>query len=318
MRRTRSSVWVMLVSLVWATGCVPVLPENTKVGPPARVQVSEADGVTFWAEPDVDDAFWMEIPRAHGGTVGGYLSHNESPHRSLVILLHGASTYESGGSTGAARQFHQGIGRSYRDAGYQTFSLDFRECGTPYGQGDLEDLLDVLEFLEQRGKALLGVDRVYTMGYSVGATLAMLANRQRPIAAVAAIAGVTEPRQFERSWDLYHLVARLYGHNQGLCQLGTTLAAYGPPGSPAWQMFNTVQQVAELTSPMIVVQGTLDQIYSIDNARNLDAAYARALLAGIPLPVVQFLYLEGSDHFVPMRDDAVTQSILEFFARFRD
>lgn len=298
-------------------GCIPALPENIWAGPPQRSIVAQDDTAIFSAEDGLDDALWLEIPSTDGNRmVGGYLSQDPASRRSLVILLHGASTFVTGGSTTAARLFHASNGPPFRQAGYRTLSLDFRECGTAYGQGDVEDLVVVVDWLNARGKALLDIDHVYTFGYSVGATTAILASRQRQVTAVASISGVTQPKQFEDAWHLYYLLGLLYAANEGLCQLGTTLATYGPPGSPAWDVLDTVGQISELTSPLLIIQGTQDQIYSTENAWSLDAAYQEALTSGVRVPPIEFLYLEGADHFAPLDDPRTLETILAFFEQF--
>ncbi|HOQ84919.1 MAG TPA: prolyl oligopeptidase family serine peptidase [Phycisphaerae bacterium] len=317
MRRYRSVMGWAPFGLILLTACLPQLPDNTTAPPPERSVVSQAEGVTFWSEPGMSDALWAEIARPDGtGSVGGYLSTTPASRNSLIILLHGASTFDVDGRTGAARRFHDNPGRFYREAGFVTFSLDFRECGTPYGQGDLEDLVQVIDWLDAGGKQVLGVERVYTLGYSVGGTSVILANRQRRVTAAASIGGVTHSAEYQNSWLAFSLAGLLYPDNQGLCQLRETMAAYGPPGSPGWSLFDTVAQIHELTSPMIVVQGTEDQIYSIRNAQLLQAAYQEAISSGATLPPLEFLLLPGQDHFAPIASPEVVQAIIAFFDRF--
>lgn len=318
MLRKAGSIAVGGCLFLVTAGCLPALPDNTTAGPPQRTIVAEEGDIVLAAEAGLEDTLWLEVPRPGGGTVGGYLSQGPSSRRSLVILLHGASTFLSGGSTAAARQFHLTRGQVFRDAGYRTFALDFQECGTAYGQAEVEDLVAFIDWLDANGKEILEVDRVYTYGYSVGATAAILANRQRAIAGVASISGLTQPDQFEEAWSLYYVAALIYSTNEGLCQLGTTLTTYGPPGSPGWAALDTVSQLHELKSPMLVVQGTEDQIYSSQNGWSLQAAYLAASAAGVALPPIEFLLLPGQDHFAPLDDPTATAAVLDFFERFSE
>lgn len=309
--------WVLLPIL--AAGCLPTLPNNIAIDPPERSRLYEAGGAVFSSEAGLEDALWIDIPRADGtGTVGGYLSNNDATANELIILLHGASTYNYHGSTGETREFFDVFGLPYRQAGYRTFSLDYQECGSAYGQADVADLIAVIDWLDGGGKTTLGVERVYTLGYSTGATVAILANRQRRIAAAIAISGITEPVQLQQWGWIYALAAGFYPNNEGLCQIDTTLNTYGPPWSPAWDALNTVAHVGELKSPMLVIQGTNDQIFSITNTEDLDAAYQKSILLNASLPPVEFIYLQGQDHFAPPRDTAVSEAILSFFDRFSD
>lgn len=302
---------------ILVAGCMPTLPENIAVDPPERSHVKEANGAIFSTENGLNDALWIDIPRLNGsGTVGGYLSNADVTSSGLVILLHGASSYEPEGSLGHTRHFHQIFGNDFRQAGYRTLSLDFRECGAAYGQEDTADLVTVIDWLVGGGSTVLGVKNVYVVGYSVGATAAIVANRQRKVAAIASISGLTEPLQLQQLWVLFALAASIYPNNEGLCQVKSTLSTYGLPWSHHWDILDTVRHVDELKSPMLIIQGTQDQLFNISNAKHLDAAYQQAILRQTSLPVVEFLYLQGQDHFSPAGDPTVRQSILAFFDRF--
>jgi pimeloyl-ACP methyl ester carboxylesterase len=311
----RIILWGLIIVLVG--GCLPALPDNTAAPTPERTTLRQSAGAVFSSEPGLTDAVWVDIPRtAGGGTVGGYLSESNATRPALIILLHGASTFDPHGSTVDARSFGENFGRPYRDAGYRTFSLKFTECGGAYGLQDTADLVQVIDWLNTRGKAALGVEQVYSVGYSSGATAALVANRQRQITAAAVICPLTEPTQLQQWSTLYSLVGTLYPNNTGMCHAASTVATYGPPWSPGWDNLNTVAHVRDLKSPMLVAQGTKDEIFDPSNSQHLDAAYHDALSAGAVLPPVQFLYLEGQNHFTPSTDPNVTKAILAFFEQF--
>jgi alpha/beta superfamily hydrolase len=197
-----------------------------------------------------------------------------------------------------------------------TWSLAMRECGTAYGQGDLVDAAEAIDWLNRSGKTILGVNRIYVAGYSRGASVATLLNRERRVTAVVSIGGLAEPNQLEQNWFLYRLAGSLYPRNTGLCQLFSTLDFYGPPGAAAWEALDTVANVSELISPMLLIHGTNDQIYSVDNTRDLQAAYEAALAGGAMLPEVQFRYVDGADHFTVTDLPEVTDWILDFLNQF--
>jgi fermentation-respiration switch protein FrsA (DUF1100 family) len=291
------------------------LPENTALPPPQRTVLDEAGGAVFSSEPGLEDAVWVEIPGNSGRTVGGYLSLENADSGDIVIVLHGASTFSTDGAVDGARGFHEGFGLAYRQAGYRTLSLDFQECGTAYGQGDTADVVQAIDWLNGPGKAVLGTTGIYLVGYSVGATAAIVANRQRQVTAVASISGITEPQSLQGAWFLYYLAGSLYPNNEGLCQVGSTLAVYGLPGWPGWDTLNTVARVNELQSPMLVIQGTSDQLFPVSNAQNLEAAYQQALSEGLTLSPVEFLYIPDADHFAVVGPE-VADAILAFFGRF--
>jgi dienelactone hydrolase len=302
-----------------SVGCLPALPDNTKATDvPLRTIVREADGATFSQEDGVSDALWLEIARSQEpGSVGGYLSQNDASADALIILLHGASTFSATGGVGAALLFHQMFGPPYRDQGYLTLSLVYRECGTAYGQGDVADVLEVLDWLNRGGKVALGVDRVYIIGYSTGGTITDNVCRQRSVAAAACISGLSEPRQLTDFRALYQTLAALYPDNEGFCQLGTTLLTYGPPGSSGWDTLNTVGHVQDIQNPMIFFHGNDDIIYNVDNTLHLQNAYESRLADGVLMPEMQFVILDGVDHFMIEDNPDVTQGILDFFARYQ-
>lgn len=259
---------------------------------------------------------WLEVSRAkESGAVGGYLSEARRDRRALVVILPGASSLQEQGMREKTLSFHHGFARLFQNAGYLTWSLVVRECGTPYGQGDLRDLLTVVDWLESGGSEVLGVDRVYVVGYSSGATLAILLNRKRTVSGVVGIAGITEPKQFQSSWLLDRVIVALFPRNTGLCQLRSTLDFYGQPSSRAWDALDSVHHVQELRSPMLLIHGARDFVYKADNLRSLERSYDRQRAAGVALPEVEFFSLPDGDHFTTQEQPDVQRRILAFLER---
>jgi pimeloyl-ACP methyl ester carboxylesterase len=296
----------------------------------------EINGARVSTEEGVDDAVWLEVPRPNqpadaggeptphiandthnhkAGYVGGYLSQADANGAPLLIVLPGASSYYADGMVAKVRDYHRRFCAWMRQAGFVTWTLAVRECGTPYGGGDLDDVLTVLDWLADGGAAALGADRIYLLGYSSGATAAVLANERRTIQAVVAVDGITGPLQFQRNWGLYRAVADMFPRNTGMCQLGSTLDAYGPPADPAWDALDTVSRAADLRSPMLVMHGEQDFVFLPDNARNLQAACESLLNHGIALPEVQFTYLPTGTHFEPLEREDVAEQIIDFLNR---
>jgi dienelactone hydrolase len=299
------------------SGCLPALPDNTKVPFPEYSLVAEAAGAVLREEPDLDGAYWLEVPYADGsGAVGGYLSSDLSPRASIVIMLHGASSFQPQGRLATARSWHQELGETFRQAGYRTLSLVYTECGTAYGQRDLEELYHVIDWLHNGGNAALGVDRIYLFGYSTGATLVNLASLRGRFTAGVSIAGLTEPDAVEESWAFYNLAGLIYPGNEGMCQAATTVNTYGPPGSAGWDALDTVAHVSEIKAPLLVVQGTADEVYGIDNSIHLELAYQQAVRANPELPPVEFLRFEGVDHAASVTEPSLVPTALAFFERF--
>lgn len=315
-----SGVWrgfAPAAALVLSVGCVPDLPGNVASSPP-KVQVLYTEGgVTMAAEDGLVEGVWLEVcPDDAAPCVGGYLGLPAEPTEDLVILLPGASTLNPEGVRGTARAFHFLPGPPLRDAGFTTWSLAYPQCGTPYGRDDLAYVLRAIDWARQDGADVLGVRRVFVLGYSTGGTLAYLVARQRALEAVAVLSGASRPEQFYDSWGLYRLLALLFPDNEGMCQAGMTLAAYGPPGSPAWDALDTVGHLAELQSPLIVVHGLRDVVYPAENAMAIEQAYQTLRDAGISLPPVQVHVLPGIDHFSPPSDPEVIGMVIKVFRRW--
>ncbi|MCZ6766274.1 MAG: alpha/beta fold hydrolase [bacterium] len=295
-------------------GCV--IPINVEVDSPLRTITEEKLGARFSVEEGLEDAIWLEIERVdEPGYVGGYLSTND--HRgALIILLAGASTFSPGGPEENARDFHLELGTVMRERDYRTWSLALRECGTAYGQGDLRDAEEALDWLERNGKTLLGVQRVYVIGYSSGATVATLLNRTRDVDALVSIAGLTEPDQLEANWALYSLLRSLFPLNEGLCQPGSTLDFYGSPGSPLWDELDTVNRVEELRNPELLVHGTQDVIFFVENTIHLQERFEERVAAGAHLAPLEFMILPGANHFGPPFRTDVHDRIFQFLGSF--
>jgi pimeloyl-ACP methyl ester carboxylesterase len=311
-----------LVGLLTATllcaSCSALLPENVAADQNVpRTQVRTVAGASLATEAGLSDGVWLEVPRSGAaGSVGGYLSEVDGQRARLILLLPGASTYYAGGMVAKVRDYHDQFAAKLRNTGLRTWTLAVHECGTPYGQEDLTDVLSALDWLAGGGAAALGVERVYVVGYSSGATLAILASERRAVSAVVALDGLTGAGQFGRYWGAYRLVADMFPRNTGLCQLGTTLDVYGLPGAPGWQQLDAVSAAANLRSPLLVLHGEQDFVYLVDNARALDAAYAALRATGAVLPPAEFAYLPTGDHFNPIEREEVVDRVLAFLERF--
>src|SRR5262245_37747648 len=179
MRSYRFQSVLLAIALPLCPGCLPPLPENAKPSdPPQRNILKEVPDGRMETEAGVSGAVWLEVNRPGGNTIGGYLSQNDSPLKAVVIILHGASTFSPDGEIGSALIFHESLGAALQARGYLTWALAYPECGTAYGQDDLQSVIDAIDWLDRAGRSTLGLQRVYLAGYSTGGTLTILANRQ--------------------------------------------------------------------------------------------------------------------------------------------
>jgi alpha/beta superfamily hydrolase len=311
------NLWPTL--LILGAGCQWILPVNIDNKTTAyREPIDKTDGAVFYWEQNLEDGLWLEIQRINEpGVVGGYLSNNKNHTGALIIILPGASTFFNGGAEEKARTYHRKLA-AYHQAGYLTWSLVVRECGTAYGLGDLHDLTEALNWLKRSGKRTLGIERIYFVGYSSGATLATMVNRRIKVDALVAIAGITQPNQFEAMWNTYYAISQLFPQNTGICQLMSTLEYYGPPGSPKWDNLDSVKHLDRFLAPMLFVHSTDDFVFYTENTLALQKRYQEQTAAGQMLPEMEFIYLPGASHFVTPITPEISNRILEFLNRFEN
>lgn len=318
--RSRVNLLVIAVAINCGGGCIStLLPANIGLD---LVPEDVPAGKTFEPVPvlaeGVADVYWLEIERRHGpGTVGGFISAPEDHDGGLVLLLDGAGTFLSGGELGSALAHYRAYGADFRVAGFMTWSLVLPECATPYGEDDLADALEVVDWLAQGGTDLLGVERVYLVGYSTGATVANLVNVQRDVTAVVSMGGLTRADQFRTHYGLYDFLVRLFPHNVGFCQLAASLDAYGAPDATAQEQINVVDRVAEMRNPTLFIHGTADIIYFIENTEILETRYRELQAAGVEgLPDVHFAYIPGGNHFEYRDDPAIRALVIDYLLQF--
>ena len=318
LRHVRIFILIITGLLPFSFACIPVLPPNTEAEPAfARSAVLQDLRLTYHTEAGLLDGHWVDLVRSDGsGTIGGYLSTASHTRDALVILLHGASTGHQEGAVGSAREFHEQAGKVMRSMGFRTFAPAVQECGTAYGEGDLTDIVEIIDWLDAGGRETLRVNRVYILGYSVGATLATLTNRERMVTGVVSLAGLASPEFLEAQWPLLNLIGNLYPLNEGMCQLRTTLRTYGQPGNPAWDVLDSVAAMDELQSPMLLVHGLRDGILPVDSVLALEQRYLERVAEGAILPQLDFMFIPNGDHGTVMTSDAVVERIVDFFNRF--
>lgn len=321
MRRPRLACWLArrlfaaAVLLAGASACVPpLLPENVGKAPDyARTWLRSAGGADFYSEEGLADGVWLSVARPRAAEpVSGYLSLPPEGAAALVLLLSGASSFYELGPVEKARYYHDHFAAELRSAGFGTWTLVVRECGTPYGGGDLEDTLDALDWLENGGLALLGAERTYLVGYSSGGTVANLVAIRRELSAIVSVSGLSESGELERRYGLLRLVAALYARTTGICQLGDTLRAYGPPGSPLWSALDVSGRVSEMRSRMLVMHGERDLVFPATSSRVLQDAYVDAVARGAVLPPAAFEFVDSGRHVNMLELPDVRARIVEY------
>jgi len=320
--RFRSAAWVavgLMAGFAAGTGCAPDMPvPGDPPAPPPREMVEQKPGAALYREDGVEDALWLEMDRlaASGGPIGGYFTQPQGGRNAMVVVLEGANSGGPENRLPHTLATHRSLGWSFVAAGFAAWTPLVRECGTPYGQDDLTDALAIVDWLEGGGAAALGAERVYVVGYSKGATLATLLNLRRAVTAYVSLNGLTQPNQLEDNEMLYGIMVRILPYNEVLCQIQSTLAGYGPPGSPGWDVLDAVSRIGDLHSPELFVHDLGDLVYTSSNTRAMQDRYEAGLAAGESLVPLEFLYLEGADHYAARTDPAVHQQIIDYLNRF--
>lgn len=295
-------------------GCGPLLPDNRTDGHPTEKEPQFAVGrVVFSTLPGVYDSLWAEIPRSNGdGTIGAYVSTNISSRNAWILLLDGAATVSLDGNVYQALYFQDSFGKNFQQAGFRTVSLVTSECGGPYGQQDLLDVIDAVDWLQGEGRAELQIERLYVVGYSMGGMLSNLLNRYRTVDAVVSISSLAQPDQFEDNYLIYRWITDNFRTNEGICQLKSSLEFYGPPGSPGWDHLDCASRLAEMKAPMLLIHGERDFVLPASNTRAMQRAYEQARADGQPLQNMEFLLLDDVGHFTTTDDPRVAIRVIEF------
>jgi len=316
MERFVRTAWV--ATLVGLAGCeagLPFLPANLSLQVPIeRTWLRTVGRATFYREEGVDNAEWLEIKRANADdAIGGYLSTD--PHDgTLIVMLDGASTFLPDGEIGGAREWHTIDSKFYQENGYLTYTPATRECGVPYGQEDVDEVVQILDWLDDEGKTLLGVHDVYVYGYSIGAITAAVVNTRRSISGYVGIGGLYEPDQLIEGMWFFRALSQLSPNNEGMCQLQTTLDFYGPAESPLWEQLDIVSRIEEFRSPMLFGHGLGDRIWHVSNTQHLQQRYDELVAAGVEMPELEFMYF-GGHHYAPKINPEARQRTLEFLER---
>ncbi len=281
-----------------------VLPAVNCEPPPApiRTQIEKSDTALLASEEGVGDALWLQIDRQRppdadssgsSGAIGGYLSTEQDHRDSLVLLLTGASTYHVGGKRETTLDFFRRYAGHFREEGFAVWSVALRE-DTAYGQGEVSDLLEVLDWLDREGKAFLKVERVYLVGYSTGAIATNFANLKRDVTAAVSMGGLTESKQLEEQFFFYHQFTNLFPCNTGMSQMRLTLDTYSVQG---WDAFNVVSRVAQIRNPTLFVHIESDAVFFSSNTHDMERAYQAQLAAGnTSIPELSFLYIAEGSH----------------------
>ena len=275
---TACVVAVIGLACAWWVGGKLLESANRPIGAPPDAFRFEA--VTFPSESGTDVAAWVSIA--------------EESH-ALVILAHPIR---------GSRRAMLDRAKMLRDAGYSTLLVDLQAHGESKGQritlGDLErhDITAAIEYAHRRCPG----QRLAIIGWSLGGAAAVLA-APLDIDALVLESVYSEVREAihnrlkMRVGPLRHVAAPAL-----LMQLSPRLGVSASDLRP-------VARIADVTCPVLIVAGTLDQHTTIAESRELFRA------ANEPKEMCEF---EGASHEDLYRFDAdlYRQTVIEFLDRW--
>ena len=307
--------------MIFASGCVEfILSDITPavncepLPDPERTPVAQSETALLATESGVGDLQWLQIDRpSQAGTVGGYYAAGNNSRGSLIILLTGASTLEPAGRRTAALKLYNGYGFRFQREGFSVWSLVLSE-DTPYGAEEVTEVVDVIDWLDGEGREFLGVERVYIVGYSAGATTTNLVNLQRDVTAVVSLGGLTRGDQYQANAVIYRMITDLFPCNTGMGQLRQTIDAYGGLDQDP---MDVVSRVAEIRNPTLFVHTLDDIVHDVSNPQALERAYREELATGNQaLPVLTFRYYPRGGHLSHVRDPDLYPPVIEYLNTF--
>ncbi len=182
----RGAAWLLALSIVALTGCQDVFyyPDQKERGTPANARLTFED--VYFSAKDGSKLHGWFMPAASGG-----------PARGTVLHVHG--------NAGNVSCHYQAVSWLPK-AGYNVLTFDYRGFGRSEGnvtrEGTIQDACAALDYL--RGRKDVDVKRVFVIGQSIGAAVAIVLTAERgdQIRGLVADSGFSSYRDIAR----YHIV----------------------------------------------------------------------------------------------------------------
>ncbi|NTI46554.1 alpha/beta hydrolase [Agrobacterium rhizogenes] len=201
-------------------------------------------------------------------------------NESLKLLAHGLAERH----IATLRIDKRGIGESHA-AALRENDLRFERY--------VDDAIDWIKLLEDENR----VEEIYLIGHSEGALVATLVAQKEEVAGVVLLAGAGEPagkligRQLAASGlssplknSSDEILASLE-RGQHVADIPPELAALYRPSVQdylmSWLPLDPARELAKLSCPILIVQGTYDLQISMDDAKRLAAASPTARLVAV-------------------------------------
>lgn len=246
---------------------------------------ASASGAVFAAEGAPVTLTYRYTPESWPAALSADLYRPAGVERPTVVLvIHG------GGWINGSRQegYIRAICRHLVSQGFAALAVDYRKAPTHRFPAQLDDLAEVLRWLQRAGPGLdLDTRQVGVWGYSAGAHLASLISTRPQAVPIAAVVAGGTPADL-RVWPDSPYVKALLGQSRD--------------AAPAlWAQASPVTQVNAATPSHFLYHGRLDTLVGHDQMLRLEAALKAA---SVPVTVVtRWFYghmltavLPGSSH----------------------
>ena len=238
----------------------------------------------FFPEPE-----FISFPTTDGGTAHALFSAPAHPDHELpdgelpplVVFIHGGPT------SSAARQLRLGQ-RYWTSRGFAVVDVDYRGS-TGYGRryrnllrgnwckSDVDDAVAAATYLADRGD--VDGDRLVIRGGSAGGTTTLLALAHHDVFATGTnLFGVAD------------LVALLSDDHKFESQYSVSLVAPWPEGADIYADRSPINHVDAISSPLLVLQGSVDPVVPPAHSEKIVAAMQRN---GVPVGSIVF---DGEGH----------------------
>ena len=284
------------VGLIVLAGCLPLC-------------LSEA-GWLCGPETDFDGEYSVHaIDRKDRPPLTLYIKRPAGPNIGKALLV---AHISSADSNTAARMAAVQWGSFLSDVGITVVAHAYNESDSAYGQFDLEDTLDAIEWLNGEGAEELGIDQVFLQGTSRGGVIAyQAAFRAGPhqLAGVIADRGVSNFLLLDEARDLY--LSGAFGETiRRATQLTLEWIGVLPEDDPEpWKALSASYNLDRIAIPMLIMHGDQDRLVPVEQAIDF---MNRARQIG--RDDIRLIVLEGLGHytvgFAPDYRQAVTDFIL--------
>jgi dipeptidyl aminopeptidase/acylaminoacyl peptidase len=292
-------------------GLVFVGASFSKESEVARLVGDEVEILRPTRDLGLDPAFFPEpefitYPTTGGGTAHGLFSAPAHPDHELpagerpplVVFIHG-------GPTSAARR-HLRLGQRYwTSRGFAVVDVDYRGS-TGYGRryrnllrgnwckSDVDDAVAAATYLADRGD--VDGDRLVIRGGSAGGTTTLLALAHHDLFATGTnLYGVAD------------LVALLTDDHKFESQYSVSLVAPWPEGAAIYAERSPINHVDSISSPLLVLQGSVDTVAPPAHSEKIVAAMQRN---GVPVGSIVF---DGEGHGFRQAENIVRSTEAELW-----